>query len=125
MARLSASASSSPTLLPLDLLVPGMGHGRLQGNSKLSVKQTEQTAQDEPPLSAELGLILCTSGIKPSGHLHGLLPSSRLGADWSEEGLLGHFHLAVTWPRPSCARLALTSPPPETGKIWRLFVLTK
>lgn len=48
-----------------------------------------QTAQDEPLPSAELGLILRTSGIKPSGHLHGLVASSRLGADWGEGGLLG------------------------------------
>lgn len=54
-----------------------------------------QPAQDEPPLSAELGLILCTSGIKPSGHLHGLVPLSRLGAAWGEGGLLGPFHPAV------------------------------
>lgn len=88
-----------------------------------AVSETDrQTAQDEPLLSAELGLILLTSGIKPSGHLHGLVALSRLGADC---GLLGPFHPAVTWPRPSCARLVLTSAPSETGKIWRLFVLTK
>lgn len=88
-----------------------------------AVSETDrQTAQDEPLLSAELGLILLTSGIKPSGHLHGLVALSSLGADW---GLLGPFHPAVMWPRPSCARPVLTSALPETGKIWRLFVLTK
>lgn len=61
----------------------------------------------------------------PSGHLHGLVPSSRLGADWGEGGLLGPFHPAVTWPRPSCAKPVLTSSLPETGKTWRLFVPTK
>lgn len=84
-----------------------------------------QPAQDQPPLSAELGFILCTSGIKPSGHLHGLVPLSRLGAAWVRVGSWVPSTLQWMWPRPSCARPALTSLPPETGKIWRLFVLTK
>lgn len=100
-------AVKSPQLHQLSLLclepARGLWHGlpphqldlfdrgiQLQGNSQLPVKQTaRQPTQDEPPLSAELGLILCTSGIKPSGHLHGLVPLSRLGADWGEGGLLG------------------------------------
>lgn len=57
-----ASASSSPTLPPLDLFVLGM---RTWYSREIpSCQWSSQPAQDEPPLPAELGLILCTSGIK-------------------------------------------------------------
>lgn len=56
------------TMGPAHLSNRGTG---LQGNSQLSARQTDgQTAQDEPPPSAELGHIPGTRGIKPPRCLH-------------------------------------------------------
>lgn len=51
---------------------PGNEGLGLQRNFQLSVRQTDgQTAQDKPPLSAELGHRPATKGTKPPGWLHG------------------------------------------------------
>lgn len=79
---------------------PGNEGLGLQGDFQLSVRQTDrQTAQGEPPLSAELGHCPVTKGTKPPGWPHVSL--DMLGAVRGEGRLLGPTHKTATWPRSS------------------------